>query len=449
MTNSPTRTNLDADPRVRYALGVLLGTEAAAGAPIFYGDAPKGDCNRPAIHILPSKFFAEHYGTPDSLPPLPLTRIDGVPLLFGRPEVCRRGNRLMVHADIVASAYFMVTRYEEWIRRDARDEHGRFPGRESLPVRAGFIDTPIVDEYALLLRKWAKEMQIPLPEPQRQFSLLLTHDVDTLGIRPRLFQACRSLAGVMVGRRRPATALANAAIALGLVRDPCDNLDRVIQLSRTLFRLGAGRCRLVAFFLAGGNSPLDGNYDIRWSRARKAIQQVLARGGSVGLHASYDAGQHPDRLKREREVLEEIVGMPVHKSRHHYLGWREVEDGHSMAEAGINWDSTMGYADTAGFRLGVCRPIPLFDPAGRCPLGIEEHPLVVMDNSLSKDRYMNLSEEEAFAYVCKLADATYRHQGEFVTLWHSHVLASSDTSYHRRLYVRVLEYLTHLLTRTR
>ena len=77
--------------------------------------------------------------------------------------------------------------------------------------------------------------------------------------------------------------------------------------------------------------------------------------------------------------------------------------------------------------------------------GIEEHPLTVTDCTLPNPDYMNLDEEAAFDYVCKLADATYRHGGEFVTLWHNTVSAATDTSYHKRLCPQVLRHLERLL----
>jgi hypothetical protein len=58
---------------------------------------------------------------------------------------------------------------------------------------------------------------------------------------------------------------------------------------------------------------------------------------------------------------------------------------------------------------------------------------------------MGLSEEKAYEYVCSLAYAVFRHQGEFVCLWHNTVLSSTDTTYHKRLYPLVLKYLARLL----
>jgi hypothetical protein len=139
--------------------------------------------------------------------------------------------------------------------------------------------------------------------------------------------------------------------------------------------------------------------------------------------------------------LEAVAQAPVTKNRYHFLNWRETQHGRALVAGGIQWDSTLGFADLAGFRLGVCRPVPLFDPAARIPLGLEEHPLVVMDCSLSFPKYMNLEADRAFACVRRLADATRRHCGEFVLNWHNTSLSAGASGYDRSLYVRTLDYL--------
>lgn len=431
------------DQRANYVLHVLLGTAGESENRVVYGKAIDDNTEDPRLYIVPSRFFSEdEYGRISSLPTLPLAEIEGVPLLFGKPIVERRGNTLIVQADIIASTYFLVTRYEEWICRDVRDQHGRFPARESLPFRAGFIDRPIVDEYAALLRKWASEIGIEMPAPQRKFSVLLTHDVDSLGSGVNLLQPLRSAASILLRRHTCRQALQNAAVGWGMRRHPFDNLDEVSHLDEQLTkRSPSNRCRSVYFFMAGGSSPYDGSYDVASARVRNRLRQVADSGADIGLHASYEAGAKPEQVKLERQTLEEAAGIPIDKNRHHFLGWREPEHGNIIAEGGIHWDATLGYADLVGFRLGVCRPIPLFDPIRQQPLGIEEHPLIVMDCTLDRPNYMGLDEEAAFEQVCRLIDATARHGGEFVCLWHNTVLASSDGSYHKRLYPRVLEYL--------
>jgi hypothetical protein len=397
------------DPRVRYALAVLLdGTDLDRfqwPSWVTYG-AQRPDCAHPGVQIIPSAFFGKGYGTADSLPTLPLAEIEGVPLLFGSPLVEKQGSLLIVHADIIASAYFLLTRYEECIRRDVRDEHGRFPGRESIPFRAGFIGRPIVDEYAVLLRRWVSSVGIELPEPKRHFSVLLTHDVDSLGPEIGFLQAVRYLASGLLGRRSLRQAVVDSTIAVRLRRNPCDNLDTVIQLDHRVSDRGSSdRCRSVYFFMAGGTSPYDGAYSLGSARTGDRLRQVSASGADIGLHASYEAGGDPTRIGVERRLLEQVTGTHIQSNRHHYLRWRESEDGAATANAGISWDATLGYADLAGFRLGVCRPVPLFDPIRRQLLGIEEHPLIVMDGTLDGSNYMDLAEEAAFDCVRSLADA--------------------------------------------
>jgi hypothetical protein len=394
--------------------------------------------------IVDSGFFGSSYGSTQSLPSLPLGEFEGVPILFGRPRVERRGDCVVLHADLLASAFFLATRYEEWVRSEVRDRHGRFPGRESLPYRAGFLHRPILEEYAILLRKYAAEAGVDLPRPKRKFSVLLTHDVDSLGAGSGIMNALKALGNSVLGRLSASDALRAAARRLGWRNDPMDNLHEVAGWDNRLLKAFPDRAKAHYFFLAAKNSNYDRCCDLDDPKTRKAIHAVKEAGAIIGLHASYEAGMQPEKINDERQRLETVSGMPIHHNRHHYLGWRETRDGHALAASGIDWDSTLGYADVAGFRLGVCRPIPLFEPEKQCLLGVEEHPLAVMDTALSAPDYLNLDEESAFEQVRRLADAVKKHEGELVISWHNYTLASNYPSYHRRLYPRILEYIAGL-----
>lgn len=439
------------DSRISYAAAVLLDQdpgERFIWPEWLVYDEPSAIGAERGICIVPSGFFGEAYGTPGSLPKTPTARLDGLPILYGEPLVERTGNLLIVRADLLASAFFLLTRYEECVRRNVRDAHGRFPGRESLPFRAGFINRPVVDEYAMILRNWAREIGIDLPAPKRRFSVCLTHDVDIINVPRGPVQAAKYCASGLLRRRPWQAAIRASASALGMLQDSLDNLGEVTELDAQLEAAsGTDTVKRVYFFMSGGTTSFDGNYDIRSSRARRWFSGVKAAGGTIGLHASYEAGQKPELVAVERRRLEDEVAQPVTMNRHHFLTWREPEDGHRIRAAGINWDSSLGYADLAGFRLGTCRPIRLFCPTRRELMGIEEHPLIVMDVSLSSRDYMNLDEDGAFEYVRELADATHRFQGEFVALWHNSIFARIDASYpyHLRLYKRVLQYLGELL----
>lgn len=73
------------------------------------------------VVIIPSGFFdGQTYGTPASLPELPLQEVQGIPLLFGSPKEEWIRDTWVVHADIIASTYFLISRYEEMVRRDRK-----------------------------------------------------------------------------------------------------------------------------------------------------------------------------------------------------------------------------------------------------------------------------------------------------------------------------------------
>lgn len=441
--NPEGRDELSRDVRIRYATAVLLGVEDTDRFEwpdwLAYSAEPVPGAR---IRIVPSGFFGPNYGQPESLPDLPLKTIDELPLLYGEPSVQQSGDELVVLADLVASSYALLTRYEEFARRDVRDEHGRFPGKESLPYRAGFIDTPLVDEYSCLLRRWAEQAGIEFSEPNRRFKVSLTHDIDSLGLMPRPLQSAREMAKAMLGRQTWRDSTASALISAGFKSDPFYNLAEVVSLDRLLSdRVPSESCSAEYYFLSGSDSP----YDLTHPRIQAAVECVRESGALIGLHTGYEGGEDPTLVRFERERLEEATGVPIHANRHHYLAWREPEHGHEIAASGIRRDSTMGYADVAGFRLGVCRPIPLFDPVEQRLFGIQEHPLVVMDCTLSFPKYMNLEEEVAFEYAVKLAEATYRHQGEYVMLWHNTMLARNDGGYNKQLYLRLLDRLADMI----
>ena len=83
------------------------------------------------VVIIPSGFFdGQTYGTPASLPELPLQEVQGIPLLFGSPKEEWIRDTWVVHADIIASTYFLISRYEEMVRRGLRD----FPVKSPCPT---------------------------------------------------------------------------------------------------------------------------------------------------------------------------------------------------------------------------------------------------------------------------------------------------------------------------
>lgn len=397
--------------------------------------------SRYKVVIIPSDFFKEGvYGTEVSIPYLPLQELAGVPLLFGKPELEWVDETLVVHADIIASAFFLLTRYEEIRYREKRDQHGRFPGKDSLPYRAGFLDRPVVDEYGVLLRGWLKQTGVQVPESQPQIKKVwLTHDVDApffcRSFRHVIRETIKGqgLKSAMAFYRRP------------LTDDPYYTFPWLAEQDVALReKIGKERCASILFFKSGKNrSKQDRPYcNLQTMEMQELIALCKTEKIVVGLHSSYEAGKNPKSIESERDTVERAAKQKVKYNRHHYLSLREPEDMEWLEKAGITDDFSLGYADVSGFRLGTSRPVRWINPITRRLSPLVLHPLTVMDVTLSEEKYMHMDYESALTYCRKLIQQVAQMNGELVLLWHNDTVSElGKTPWLRSLYVQLLEDL--------
>ncbi|MBK6586640.1 MAG: hypothetical protein IPG26_07365 [Coprothermobacter sp.] len=142
---------------------------------------------------LNDEFFKRIYKSPlttASLPELPLQEMEvklgntglnlvehTVPVLYGKPGLRRQDQNINIEVDIFGSVFFMLSRYEEAVVKE-KDVHGRFPTKESVAYKGGFINRPLVDEYVEILWACLKALWPRVERKRRSYRLLLTHDVD-------------------------------------------------------------------------------------------------------------------------------------------------------------------------------------------------------------------------------------------------------------------------------
>lgn len=429
---------------INYTIRFLLGDDLADKASQLIGyTADTTNIDNYKLVIVASDFFHSNvYGTLQSLPTLPLKEIDGLPLLFGTDKpIERRGDTIILHADLVASAYFLLSRYEEYIRRDVRDIHGRFPGRQSLPFRAGFIHRPIVDEYRIFIRKLLRSINIDASEIQPQIArVFLTHDLDSPTLYTTWKGAVRSL---LNGRGLKKTLKSK----FGSVEDDEYYTFPWLFAQDESIRQAFGNncCEKILFVRAGGRTAYDKPYyHLDDALIRKIIADSKENNYTIGLHASYASGINPKLVAQEYSRLSRHLGAPIRWNRNHYLDQREPEDMEQLIKIGITDDFTIGYADVAGFRLGTCYPVRYINPKNQQVSDtLTLHPLEIMDCTLSGERYMNLDYEQALQNCIDIAQKVNYVGGELILLWHNSELRLAPDSYHRRLYKEFLNQILH------
>ena len=124
--------------------------------------------------------------------------------------------------------------------------------------------------------------------------------------------------------------------------------------------------------------------------------------------------------------------------RAHYLR-SDIDHMQRLADAGYTDDFTMGFADQAGFRLQTSRAVRWINPKTMTLTPLTLHPLIIMDCTLDREHYMNLSEDEAYFLCERLIEKVRLHHGDLCLLWHNNSI--NEQTYHKSLYPQILEYI--------
>lgn len=401
------------------------------------------------IHIYASDLFGEDYLKLSSMPVTPLSRYRGLPIIYSGhsrfDSLVRRSDKLVeTNIDIIASSFFMLSRYEEVVQ-DAKDQYDRFPANASLAYKDGFQDRPIVNEYIELLWSWVCSLAPELKkQPQwpenKEAAICLTHDVDYLQKYSPLPPAI-TIADTIVRQKNPRLALNIALDYLGclfhLKKDPFDTFDYMLDLEQ---RYGFSSS---FYFISGGGSKLGGDYSITKPKVKRLIRKIEGKGCEVGLHGSYSSYNNPERMVSEKSMLDRTVNCKSYGCRQHYLRWKTPDTWRIQEKTGLMYDSSLAFVEYAGFRSGFCLPFRPFDILENRELDLWELPLTIMEGSLKEPNYQGLSPQEAYKEAIRLIELVERYHGVLVLLWH-------NTSFDRlggwvgwkEVYEKIMEYIS-------
>ncbi|NUO00047.1 MAG: hypothetical protein HUU01_05470 [Saprospiraceae bacterium] len=312
--------------------------------------------------------------------------------------------------DLFAATFFLVSRYEEYLPA-TRDVHGRFPSGSSIAGQNGFLQRPVVNEWA---RQLAQALQILYPglaSKPLPYRFQPTYDVDiawAYGHRPWW----HSLGAMASDAARGQWRRLNNRLAVwrGQAEDPYFTFPYLDALHQRFGLLP------VFFFLLGDYSRLDPCISFKNKGFRSLIAQIGAT-HPTGIHPSYAASHTPGRLEVEIDRLAQITGNPVQISRQHFLLLRFPDTCRQLLNAGIREDYSMGYADQPGFRAGIAAPFYWYDLEREETTPLVIHPFQVMEVTLQQ--YLGLSPDAAVGVCASLSDAVRATGGVFSTLWHN------------------------------
>lgn len=391
------------------------------------------DSSLPCTHWYPDGGWQSALGSP-----IPAPGVVNFPDQLVTPTM----QGLHIGYDILSLAYWMLNRVEEIGRADL-DNHGRFPATASHAYRHGYLERPIVDEWFHVLGQAMQQVWPGITLRQHQFSMKVSHDVDFPSLYA--FRPWGTVLRMMLGhwlKRRDLHAFMQAPYVKQASRsqidpaDPFNTFDWIMDQSE--------RSGLVSsfYFICGHTDPHDADYQPEDPRIRRLMRHIHGRGHKIGLHPSYGTYKRPELLRQEANRLrriaqEEGIEQDEWGGRMHYLRWEQPTTLQAWSDAGMNYDSTLGYADRPGFRCGTCFEYPAFNPATQQALPLRVRPLVMMECSVIEDVYLGLGTGQAALDKAQgLQNTCKSMSGCFTLLWHNSDLWKHEN---RSMFVRILE----------
>jgi len=371
-------------------------------------------------------------------PILPAPGADSLPT----PLITPTSQGLHIGYDIIGLTYWMLSRQEEVGRTDL-DEHGRFPAVSSHAFKHGYLERPIVDEWLHILGQAIHLVWPGLTLKQHRFEMKVSHDVDEpsrYGFRSA-FGLIRAMGGDVLKRCAFKNALLGPWIRLNTQErihplDTYNTFDWLMDLSERHGLTSA------FYFTCGRQGTAYGaGYELDHPAIRNLLRHIYGRGHEIGLHPGYGTYLDSAQIKREAARLRQVCAEEgVHQDqwggRMHYLQWRQPITLRAWDDAGMAYDSTLTYADHAGFRCGTCHEYPAFDPVKPTLLKLHIRPLIAMDGTVLDKEYMGRRGPDAYNEFMKLKHTCEAVQGAFTLLWHN---TRFTTKQERELYEAVIK----------
>lgn len=313
----------------------------------------------------------------------------------------------------------------------------------------GALYRPVVDEYQL--SQGMKPMSWPGGKP---FAVCLTHDVDLVSLYA--LQPAIRHRKILLLTASSAFQILSAALGVGLDLTRAlkngFNIDPLFCFEKWLEAENQVGGRSTFFFWPGCDAVSRPHFtdcafnlsdrivfDHQACTVAEMIREIHTRGGEIGLHPSWYAFDDVNELKRQKNALETVLGQEVVSVRQHFLHYDIRKTPRNHAQAGFQYDSTLGFNDNIGFRFGTCYPWRLYDMEARESLPIIEVPLIIQDSAmLNPLKGLRLDGRTAFEYIQQIATAVKIVGGILTLSWHPNNIVHPVWW---DLYVRTLDYL--------
>lgn len=295
-----------------------------------------------------------------------------------------------------------------------RDKYNRFPYYAS---KNRTIFEPKASEFLM-----SNGYHVEYPD-SKPFAVCLTHDIDKV-YDSIIVKGSSAVKNFIHGRFNESF---NMIRNIRSKKIPYVNFEEIMKLEE--------RYNACSSFYFLALDPTDQYCSYRIEDFENEISMIQDWGWEVGLHVGQQGSGDLNELQKEKRSLEKVTNNSIIGCRNHLLKFIVPDTWELLSQAGFRYDCSLGYADCAGFRNGMCHPFKPYNLKNSKTTEIIEIPLIIMDDTLF-DKYMRLDYDKAWGIVQRLVNAVAECHGVITLLWHNTFLTGNN----RKFYEKILKY---------
>jgi hypothetical protein len=338
--------------------------------------------------------------------------------------------------DIFSATFYLLSRYEEYLPFE-KDEYGRYAHTNALAFKEGFLHLPLVNIWLAAFKQSLLQQFPDAPFRNAVTQIVPTYDIDMAWsyLHKGWWRNTGGLLKSMLKGNGP-QAIQRLKVLRGKEKDPFDAYQWMHNLHRQ------HRLKPYYFFLL---AEKPGRYDKNIAPSNTALQQLVKEiyhQHPVGIHPSWQSGDHEALLPAEIARLQSITGGIINAGRQHYIRFTLPGTFRSLIHAGIEFDFSMGYGSINGFRASVAAPFYWYDLPKEEATSLLLYPFCFMDaNAFYEEQ---LTPAQALTQMQQYYKAIDAVNGLMITLWHNNFLGT-DPQFKgwKEAYAAFVEWLDH------
>ena len=321
--------------------------------------------------------------------------------------------------DIFAASFYLLSRYEEYLP-DKKDEYGRYAHENSLAFKEKILQLPLINIW---LKDFQKKLNKKFPAftiHYSPFTLLPTYDIDeTYAYKYKDWERKTGAAirDLLVGRREEF--YLRKKVLSNREPDPFDSYQWMDALNEKY------KLQPRYFFLAANKTSKYDKNILPKEEAWQLIVRQHAAKYNIGVHPSWQSGDDPTLVQKEKVTIENAGEVTITSSRQHFIRFTLPETFRHLLKAGIKEDFSLGYGSINGFRASVASSFYWYDLEKDEKTDLKLFPFCYMEaNSFFEQKY---SPEQALEEILQYFEIIKSVNGMMITIWHNTFLGT-----HRR-----------------